>query len=120
MKLIVSSDSTLMETFDTVVMDPIDFNHMFVHPYIATAGFTEVQIDLRDKISPAYVERLTRATLIRPIYKDFDLSQDAIILLSYIYPDKGAALRFNMIKDKEKLQSILKELAESFEWRKIQ
>jgi hypothetical protein len=66
------------------------------------------------------VERLTKATLIRPLYKDLDLSQDAIILLSYVYPDKGAALRYNMVKDKDKLRAILSGLAEQFEWRKVE
>ena len=119
MKLIVSTDTSLEEDLDTLMMNPTDFNHLHVHPYIATAGFDEVQVDLRDKISPAYISHLARITLIKPIYSSFDLSGDAIVLLSYIYPDKAAALRFFSLSDKEKLNTLLTELAKDFDWRKV-
>ena len=123
MKLIVSTDTSLEEDLDTLLMNPTDFNHLHVHPYIATAGFDEVQIDLRDKVDPAYISHLARVTLIKPIYESFDLSGSAIVLLSYIYPDKAAALRFfsqsYKEEDKEKLNNLLTQLAKDFEWRKV-
>lgn len=119
MKLVVSSNQSLEEDFDTMRMEPIEFNHLHAHPYIATAGFSEVQLDLNDDINPAYVSYLAKATWIRPIYKDFNLSANAILILSYVYTDRAAALRYFNLSDKEKLHSLLEELAKTYEWRKI-
>lgn len=120
MKLVVTTDKSMEEDFDTVVMDPIEFNHLSVHPYIATAGFTEVQLDLSSKVDSAYVSELVRKIVVRPIYRDFNLSDDAILNLSYIYPDKAAALRIYSLKDKDKLVSLLSTLADTYDWRKYE
>lgn len=119
MKLIVSSNPSLEEDFDTVLMNPTEFNHLSAHPYIATAGFSEVQLDLSEKIEAAYVSHLMKMTVIKPIYKDFELSGNAILVLSYLYPDKAAALRFYSMQDKQKLIELLESLAKEYEWRKL-
>lgn len=119
MKLIVTSNDTLEESFDTVLMSPIEFNYLQAHPYIATAGFTEVQLDLTERIEPALVQHLMKKVYIRPIYKDFDLTPNAILVLSYLYPDKAAALRLYSMSNKEKLNEVLEQLATSYQWRKL-
>lgn len=120
MKLIVTSNDTLEESFDTVLMSPIEFNYLQAHPYIATAGFNEVQLDLSERIEPAYVSHLMKKVLIRPIYKDFNLTPNAVLVLSYLYPDKAAALRIYSMTDKNKLVELLNELAAKYQWRKIE
>lgn len=119
MKLIVTSNNTLEESFDTVLMSPIEFNYLQAHPYIATAGFAEVQLDLTERLEPAFVSRLSKQVVIRPIYKDFDLTPNAILVLSYLYPDKAAALRMYSMRDKDKLVALLTELSETYQWRKL-
>lgn len=119
MRLIVTSNNTLEESFDTVLMSPIEFNYLQTHPYIATAGFAEVQLDLSETLEPAFVSVLVKHVAIRPIYKDFNLSPNAILVLSYLYPDKAAALRMYSMRDKEKLVTLLQELSETYQWRKI-
>lgn len=120
MKLVITTDEGLDDNFDTVIMSPVEFNSLYAHPYIATSGFDEVQIDLTDKIEAAYLSYVSKVTLIRPIYHNFDLSMNAITALSYLYPDKKIALRhYAMTNDKEKLNALLQELADTYEWRKI-
>lgn len=119
MKLIVTQDTSLEESFDTVLMSPIEFNYLQAHPYIATAGFTEVQLDLSEKLEPAFVSHLAKKVSIKPIYKDFNMSPNAILVLSYLYPDKAAALRIYSMRDKNKLVELLQELAETYQWRKL-
>jgi hypothetical protein len=117
-KLIVTEES-LLESLDTIIMSPIEFNYLQAHPYIATAGFTEVQIDLTQRLEPMFISKLATKVVIRPIYKDFNLSPNAILVLSYLYPDKAAALRMYSMRDKNKLVELLQELSEKYQWRKI-
>lgn len=119
MKLIVTSNETLEESFDTVLMNPVEFNYLQAHPYIATAGFSEVQLDLTETLEPAFVSILVKHIAIRPIYKDFNLTPNAILVLSYLYPNKAAALRMYSMRDKEKLLTLLQELSVTYQWRKI-
>lgn len=119
MKLIVTSNEALEESFDTVLMSPIEFNYLQTHPYIATSGFTEVQLDLTETLEPAIISVMVKHVALRPIYKDFNLTPNAILVLSYLYPEKAAALRMYSMRDKEKLVTLLQELAETYQWRKI-
>lgn len=119
MKLVVSSNPNVEEDLDTVKMAPEDFNHLHAHPYILTSGFSEVQIDLDADIDYHYVERLSQRIYVRPIYSTLDISGNAILILSYIYPDKSTTLRFFSASNREKLINLLSEMAKEFEWRKV-
>lgn len=119
MKLIVTTNEYLLESLDTVIMSPIEFNYLQAHPYIATAGFTEVQIDLTERLEPMFISKLSTKVVIKPIYKDFNVSPNAILVLSYLYPDKAAALRMYSMRDKNKLAELLQELADKYQWRKL-
>jgi len=119
MKLIITSDKKIEEDLDTIVMVPEDFNHLHSHPYIATSGFTEIQIDLDDDIDYKYIQHLTKIMFIRPIYRTLDLTGNAVILLSYIYPDKDKALRFLSVSDRTKFIELVRQLADEFKWRYV-
>lgn len=120
MILIVSDDNRLQDSLDTIVMPAVDFNQLATHPYIATAGFDFIYLDLRCQLNELYVQQLVKACCVIPMYKDFELSANAINVLSYLYREQAAALRFYHIKDKSKFVELLQKLSESYNWRKVE
>lgn len=120
MILIVSNDSGVEDSLDTISMPASDFNQLATHPYIATAGFEYIYLDLRCNLNELYVQQLVKACCVIPMYKDFELSPNAINILSYIYREQAAALRFYSVKDKEKFKELLQKLCDAYKWRKIE
>lgn len=120
MILIVSDDSNVDSSLDTIVMPASDFNQLATHPYIATAGFDYIYLDLRCALNELYVQQLVKACCVIPMYKDFELSLNAINVLSYIYREQAAALRFYHVKDKAKFSELLQKLSETYKWRKTE
>lgn len=119
MILIVSDDKSVEDSLDTIVMPAADFNELATHPYIATAGFDFIYLDLRCALNELYVQQLVKACCVIPMYKDFELTPNAINVLSYVYREQAAALRFYNVKDKGKFKELLQKLAESYKWRKV-
>lgn len=119
MILIVSNDNSLEDSLDTIVMPASDFNQLATHPYIATAGFEYIYLDLRCSLNELYVQQLVKACCVIPMYKDFELSNNAINILSYIYREQAAALRFYHVKDKPKFEELLQKLCDTYKWREV-
>ena len=120
MILIVSDDSHIEDSLDTIVMPASDFNQLASHPYIATAGFDFIYLDLDCQLNELYVQQLVKACCVIPMYRTYELSQNAINILSYIYRESAAALRFYYIKDKARFNGLLDQLVESYKWRKVE
>lgn len=118
MILIVSDSSDVDVSLDTIVMPASDFNQLATHPYIATAGFEVIYLDLRCSLNELYVQQLVKACLVIPMYEDFELSLNAINILSYLYREQAAALRFYNVKDKAKFNELLQKLCDTYKWRK--
>lgn len=119
MILIVSDDNKLEDSLDTIVMPAFDFNQLATHPYIATAGFDCIYLDLDCSLNELYVQQLVKACCVIPMYRNFDLSQNAINILSYIYREQAAALRFYFVKDKMRFKDLLQKLCDTYKWRKV-
>lgn len=120
MILIVSDNDNIESSLDTIVMPAIDFNQLATHPYIATAGFDCIYLDLQCTLNELFVQQLVKACLVVPMYTDFELSPNAVNILSYIYREQAAALRFYYVKDKDKFNALLESLCETYKWRKTE
>lgn len=118
MVLFITDNEAIQGDLDMVVMDSKEFNFIEAHPYIASANFKNVYLDLACNAKPTYVEMLSKKTVITPVTNG-EITQKMINLLMYIYPTDGAALRYYFIKDKDKLNSLLVELSKKYNWRSI-
>ena len=114
MKLIVT-DRKIDTSFNEVVLTIDEFCDIHTHPYIATAGFDVVVVDLDSKIPSGYLSAMVGKFIIIPRIIE-DISTDTIRLLSEIYKEKSSTLRFNWLKKKQGVKEIIDEMAETFQW----
>lgn len=116
MRLIVTDEQNDNVTFDTVVMSIGEFNDICSHPYIASSNFDEVVIDLADNVKLGHVRPVMSITRVIPKIPN-QISSHTISILSEIYPEKAAELRYTFIRDKEKVADIISQMCIDYHWK---
>lgn len=118
MKLrVTNTDKAEDMSLDTVVMPISEFCDIHSHPYLASAGFDYVVVDLDSEIGPGILRALLGKYIVIPkIVSEVD--RDTVRLLTELYPEYAAKLRYTFIREKGNIGSIITELQEKFEWNK--
>lgn len=116
MKLrVTNTDIVDNTTLDTVIMPISEFCDLQAHPYLATAGFDYIVIDLDDKIPPGYLRCLIGKYRVIPRIVN-KVTTDTARQLAELYPESAAKVRFSFIRNKGDISDVLKELSEKFKW----
>lgn len=118
MKLrVTNTDRAEDMTLDTVIMPISEFCDIHSHPYLASAGFDYIVIDLHAEIKPGYLRALLGKYLVIPkIISAVDT--DIVRLLAELYPEYAARIRYTFIREKGDVSDIVAELEQKFEWDK--
>ena len=116
MRLIVTDEQKDNVSFDTVVMSIGEFNDICSHPYIASSNFDEIVIDLTDKVRLGHVKPIMAITRVIPRIPDV-ISSHTVSVLSEIYPEKAAELRYTFIRNKEGVKDIIDKMSTDYHWR---
>ena len=95
-----------------------EFNFIKAHPYIASSNFSKIYLDLSCPVNPKFIEMLNGKAIITPV-SGGEITQDVISVLSRLYPEDGAALRYYFIKDKTQLGKTLLLLSNKYGWRSM-
>lgn len=118
MKLIITDEINQDVAFDTVVMSSSEFNNICSHPYIASSKFDAIVVDLRCKIRQGFLSQVAKTTLVIPKITE-ELNSHSISILTELYKERSAELRYNFMKDKERLKDIVSEMAAEFCWHEF-
>ena len=103
------------EGLNTIKMTINEFTDICNHPWIATAGFDFVLIDLDSRIKYGTLSAMLGKYIVVPVLPEV-IDKDIVRLLSELYPEKHAELMFTFIKNKGDISTIVKDLAEQHEW----
>lgn len=115
MRLIVTDRQIENISFDTVVMSIGEFNDICSHPYIASANFDEVVVDLDDKVKLGHLRPVMGITKVIPRVMD-TISTHTVSVLSEIYPEYAAKMRYTFMRDKEGIRTLINEMCEEYHW----
>lgn len=115
MKLYITDKQIESMTFDTMVMSVSEFNDIHSHPFIASSRFDVVVVDLDSNIKLEYLNYLLTNTKVIPKYTG-ELNSYIISVLSAIYKDKAAELRFSFIRNRESCIEVINKIKAEFEW----
>lgn len=118
MVLFITDNERIEEDFDTIVMSSKEFNFVKAHPYIASSNFSKIYLDLSCPVKPKWIDLLKTKTVLTPVSSG-GITQDTINLLTHIYPDDSAALRYYYVKDKAQLAKLLSSLSSRYGWRSM-
>lgn len=118
MRLIVTDNPSDNVTFDVVTMSIGEFNDICSHPYIATANFDEVVIDVTDKVKLGHVRPVMSITRVIPKIPD-EITSHTISVLSEIYPEKAAELRYTFIRNRDGVKDIIDEMCKAGHWKEF-
>ena len=114
MNLIVT-DSQREISFNEIVMSINEFAFIGNHPYIATAGFDTIVVDLDKRIPPGFLKTIVGKIQIIPRIVN-EIDTDTIRQLGEIYRDKDAILKMNWFKGREAIQKIIDQMKEENGW----
>lgn len=115
MRLIVTDRQIDNVSFDAVVMSIGEFNDICTHPYIASSNFDEVVVDLDDKVKLGHLRPVMSITKVIPYVMD-TITTHTISILSEIYPDYAAKMRYTFMRDKDGIKALINEMCEKFRW----
>lgn len=118
MILYVSNNEMELE-LGKVQMSLQEFVDMRNHPYIATNDFEYAVIDLDSCIPAGYLKAVATKIRVIPKIVSEEISNKVIMLLSELYPERGAELRFTYLREKEKIGDVIASIREQFEWDKF-
>lgn len=116
MKLIITDDAKQDLSFDTVIMSASEFNNICSHPYIASSGFDAVVVDLRCNIKLGFLSKVSSTTIVIPKVIG-ELNAHSVSILTELYRERSAELRYNFMKDKQHFAEIVSEMEEEFHWK---
>lgn len=116
MRLIVTDDANQDLSFDTVVMPASEFNNICSHPYIASAGFDAIVVDLRCNVKLGFLSKVASITIVIPKVIG-DLNAYSVSILTELYRERSAELRYTYMKDKQKFAEIVSAMEEEFHWK---
>ena len=118
MKLrVTNTDKAEDMSLDTVIMPISEFCDIHSHPYLASAGFDFIVVDLDAEIKPGYLRALLGKYLVIPRIVG-DVTQDTVRLLTELYPEYAAKIRYTFIREKGNIGDVITELRNKFEWNK--
>lgn len=102
-------------SFNEITMSIAEFCFIGNHPYIATAGFDNLIIDLDDRIPPGFLKAVVGKFNIIPKITG-DITTDTVRLLGEIYREKDLELKKSWFKGKDAVKQLVKELEEQYKW----
>lgn len=104
-------------SLDTVIMPISEFCDIHSHPYLASAGFDYIVVDLDPNIFPGYLRALLGKYVVIPRIVS-EVTQDTVRLLTELYPEYAARIRYTFIREKGNIGVVIDELRKKFEWDK--
>lgn len=118
MRLIVTDNPGDSISFDVVTMSIGEFNDICSQPYIASSKFDEVVIDLTDKVKLGHVRPVMGITKVIPKIPE-EITAHTISVLSELYPERSAELRYTFIRDKKGIKTLLDKMCEMYHWNEF-
>ena len=117
MRLIVSSnrEEQLDQSLDTIIISPEEFNNYELHVWILTQGFSEVYIDIDDRLDKICLRMLSQRLRVCALWRG-TIDKNALENLATIYSSKASALKYFYYRDKDKFNEQIKELSENYDW----
>lgn len=117
MKLYITDNTDIEVSIDTTVIGSTEFNSVQSHPYIRTAGFSVVLVDItNNKIKFPYVQGVMQFASVVPYYSGGEISEFGISILCELYKDRAAELRYYSFVDMNKFEEIVLKLKEDYQW----
>lgn len=118
MRLYVTDEIKKELSFDAVTMTIREFNDIHNHPFIASSKFDEVVVDINSDVKIGYLEPLIKTTKVIPRIVG-DITSHTISLLSEIYRDRSAELRFTFIRDKAGIVTLINQMKADYGWERF-
>lgn len=112
---LVVTDTKRELSFNEITMSISEFAFIGNHPYIATAGFDTIIVDLDKRIPPGYLKTVIGKMKVVPRIVG-ELDTDVIRLLGEIYRDKEMSLKMSWFKGKDEVQKIINNIKEEYNW----
>lgn len=100
-----------------LVMPIPEFVDIRNHPWLASHDFEAVVIDLDESIPIGYLRNMVGKFLVVPVITG-EINSSVIRMLSELYPEEVANLRFSFLRDKAKVPEIIEGLKKAHEWEK--
>lgn len=117
MILRITNESADDMSLNQQVMSIAEFKDIHNHPWLVTSKFEAVVIDLVEDIPNGYLRNLLGVHFIVPKIIG-PVTIHTVRLLNELYPEQAAKLMFTFMRDKDKLDSLLKEMSDQFSWDK--
>lgn len=118
MRLFITNNQDMDVSFDVVIMTPAEFNAISNHPYIVSSQFDSIVIDADEDINLEYLKATITKNIVVPRITG-DITSKVVNLLATIYMDRAAELQYAFMMNADRLNEIVEELKEQFEWEKF-
>lgn len=115
MRLIVTDRQIDNTSFDEVIMPISEFNDICSHPYIASANFDEVVVDVEDRVKLGHLRPVLSITKVIPRITDI-ISTHTISILSELYPEHAAKMRYTFMRNKDGIRELIDKMCEDYHW----
>ena len=95
-----------------------EFNAISSHPRIASANYDAIVIDTDKNVKLGIIPAILTRTLVIPNIVG-EVTSHAISILTEMYKDSAAELRYNYMRDKEALATSIANLRSKYQWDKF-
>lgn len=118
MRLIVTDTPIDNLSIDMITMGTLEFNTIETQPFIASSKFDEVVIDVTDSTNINIVKNLMRVTRVIPRFR-VELTPHMVTVLTELYKERAAEIRFTYMKDKDKFKTLLESMKQQYCWEQF-
>ncbi|MBR3598481.1 MAG: hypothetical protein IKL53_01240 [Lachnospiraceae bacterium] len=118
MRLFVTDNLTDETPMDVVMMSTLEFGYINNIPFIISQMFDAIVVDITDNVKLGYLSKFMKVTRVIPRIVG-DITPHCISLLSEIYKDKSAELRYTYMRNKEDIKPLLDKMCVDYEWSKF-
>ena len=115
MKLIVTDNGKFIPDLEYAVMPVAEFNRISNHPFIASSNFECIILDLNSQLEIKYIQAVVANNIVIPLLGD-TIDSRVIGMLSEIYKDRAAELRYTFIRDRANINNFINEMRKQYRW----
>ncbi len=117
MRLIVT-ETNEEHPIDVVTATPHEFNGIALHLYMLSNNFDEVIVELSDWIQLGKIRPLMSHTRVIPKIPE-KVTSHTISLLTEMYPEKAAELRYTFMRDPSHIKEKIDEIGKTLNWADV-
>ena len=116
MRLLVSLNTEQDVSFDVIVISPYEFCTNAGQLFTISHDFDSCVVELSDKMQLGFLNKLRERMIVIPKIVD-GVNSHTISLLTELYPEKSAEMRYALIRNPESINDIINSLSETFKWK---